>query len=157
VLPGVYAIAVTVAGRQLTSSLRVEGDPRVAFSDADRRTRQTALMDLYELQKSLVMARAATAAGVAHFDAVNRNTRDPNKESADQFSQRQAEISAELNTAGTLLRAIEGYSGVPTADQGRQISWVFDDAARTVDALNRALQRDGAAPARPISIPARHQ
>jgi len=124
---------------------------------ADRRTRQTALMDLYELQKSLVTARAAAVAGIAHFEAVNRNTRDANKESVGELSRLQAEINAELNMTGNLSRAIEGYSGVPTADQRRQTSWVFEDAARTVDDLNRALQRGGATPARLMSVPPRRQ
>jgi len=155
--PGVYTVTVAIAGRQLKGDLHIEGDPRVIFSDADRRTRQTALMELYELQRSLVTARAATVAGIARFEAVNRNTRDANKESVGELSRLQAEINAELNMTGNLSRAIEGYSGVPTADQRRQTSWVFEDAARTVDDLNRALQRGGATPARLMSVPPRRQ
>jgi hypothetical protein len=59
-----------------------------------------------------------------------------------QLGQWQAELAAEINTAGALSRAIEGYSGLPTSDQRRQIDWVLDDAARTVSAMNRILHTE---------------
>jgi hypothetical protein len=65
----------------------------------------------------------------------------------------QNEIAAESNTIGALSRSIEGFSGLPTVDQRRQIDWVFDDAAKTVNALNDALQSDGEPPAHLVSIP----
>ena len=37
VVPGVYTVTVLAAGRALTGTLRVDGDPRVTFSDADRK------------------------------------------------------------------------------------------------------------------------
>ena len=113
--------------RPLKGELRVDVDPRVTFSDADRRSRQTTLMRLYQVQKSLASARASTAA-----TRVGTDTR---------LAQLQAEISLELNTAGNLSRTIEGYSGLPTADQKRQVDWVVDDAAKTLLALNRVLTK----------------
>jgi hypothetical protein len=142
VLPGVYTVTVSAAGRQLKGEVHVEGDPRIAFPDADRRARQTALLNLYELQKSLVAARAAMSAA--------SNQRDVNS----GLLPLQAEITTELNTAGALSRAIEGYSGLPTADQRRQLDWVFDDASKTVDELNRVLHSDVRTPSRPAA-PAR--
>jgi len=59
-----------------------------------------------------------------------------------QLAQLQAEVSAEINAAAALSRAIEGYSGLPTSDQRRQIEWLLDDAARSVGALNRVLHTD---------------
>jgi hypothetical protein len=136
VLPGVYTVTVTVAGvggKPLKGELRVEGDPRVSFSDADRRARQAALLMLYELEKSLSAARASSATA-----RVGADTR---------LAQLQAEIAAELNTASALSRAIEGYSGLPTSDQRRQIEWVVDDGSKTLDALNRVLRTEMPAPA----------
>src|SRR6185503_17037941 len=106
------------------------------FPDADRRARQAVLMKLYDLQKSLAATRAASASARLASDT--------------QLGQLQAEIAAEIGTAGTLARAIEGYSGLPTADQRRQIDWLLDDAARTVAALNRILHTDMPALPRPM-------
>jgi len=153
VLPGVYTVAVRIGGRQLKDELRVEGDPRVTFSDADRRARQDALLQLYELQKALLQARAAAVAGVTHFEARARGARTPNREPEDRLRGLQTDIGVVMNTLGALSRSIEGYSGLPTADQRRQIDWAFDDAAKMVDALNDVLRTDGERPARLISIP----
>ena len=54
----------------------------------------------------------------------------------------QSDLVAQFNAVSNLSRAIEGYSGLPTADQRRQLDWAFDDAARAVEALNRVLQTD---------------
>jgi photosystem II stability/assembly factor-like uncharacterized protein len=137
VLPGVYSVTVsgvTVDGRTLKGELRVDGDPRVSFPDADRRARQTVLLTLYELQKSLARARVTTATARVASDA--------------RLAQLQTEIAAELNTASALSRAIEGYSGLPTSDQRRQIDWVLDDASKTIDALNQVLRTEMPAPVR---------
>jgi photosystem II stability/assembly factor-like uncharacterized protein len=152
VLPGAYDVTVDTAGRRLKTELKVDGDPRAAFAEADRRERQTLLLKLYELEKSLMAARAAAAAGIAHFDAVSRNPRleHPPQE---RLRQTQGEIGVALTAIANLFRSIEGYSGLPTADQRRQIAWAFDDAGKTVDALNDALQTDGAQPAQLMSIP----
>ena len=123
--------------------IKVEGDPRVTFSDADRRTRQTALLKLYELQKSLAVARATSASARVAADT--------------RLGQLQSEIAAELNTASALSRAIEGYSGLPTSDQRRQIDWVRDDAAATVEALNQVLRTELPVPARLEAPPPRRR
>ena len=74
-----------------------------------------------------------------------------------RLAQLQAEITAELNTASALSRAIEGYSGLPTSDQRRQIDWVFDDASKTIEALNQVLRTEMPAPARLKADPARRR
>jgi hypothetical protein len=152
VLPGVYTVTVDVASQHLRGLLTVEGDSRVTFSDSDRRERQTILLKLYALQKSLLAARAATAAGITHFDAVGRNGRKDHQPQ-EKLLAVQSEIASEMSAIVALSRTIEGYSGLPTADQRRQVGWMFDDAAKSVDALNEALQTDGARPVQLISIP----
>jgi hypothetical protein len=49
----------------------------------------------------------------------------------------QNEIAAQLNTINGLARAIDAYSGLPTADQHRQVAWAEDDVARIVGELKR--------------------
>jgi photosystem II stability/assembly factor-like uncharacterized protein len=155
VLPGVYTVAVRMGGLQLKDELRIEGDPRVTFADADRRARQDALLQLYELQKALLQARAAAVAGVTHFETLTRPARTPNHEPENRLRALQTDIGVVMSTIGGLSRSIEGYSGLPTADQRRQIGWAFDDAAKTVDALNDVLRTDGERPAPLIGIPKR--
>ena len=143
VLPGVYTVTVHAAGRWLQGELHVEGDPRVAFSDADRRTRQTSLLNLYALQKSLSAARAAAATAAGQLDTSGgRGIVSSRADTNSRLTQVQADVVAQFNAVNSLSRAIEGYSGLPTADQRRQLDWAFEDAAKAVEALNRVLQAD---------------
>ena len=122
VTPGTYTVTVTPpSGRKVSAKLTVELDPRLHVSDADRRLRQAALLKLYELEKTIAGARRA---GRADDAAVVRL---------------QGELASQLSAAAALSRAIDGYSGAPTADQRRQIEWVADDVAKTVAQLNRVV------------------
>ena len=152
VLPGVYTVTVNVAGRSLKGDVHVEGDPRVTFPDADRRTRQTALLNLYALQKSLAAARAAGATAAGQPDTPGRSPAT-RADISSQLTQVQAALVAQFNAVNNLSRAIEGYSGLPTADQRRQLDWAFEDAAKAVDALNRVLQTDTASSR--LTVPAK--
>jgi Sortilin, neurotensin receptor 3, len=143
VLPGVYTVTVNVNRRSFKGELRVEGDPRVSFTDADRRTRQTALLNLYALQKSLMAARTAGATAAGQLDAPGgRGLASSRADAGSRLTQVQSDLVAQFNAVSSLSRAIEGYSGLPTADQRRQLDWAFDDAARAIEALNRVLQTD---------------
>ncbi|HZT76960.1 MAG TPA: hypothetical protein VFA27_09900 [Vicinamibacterales bacterium] len=121
VMPGSYTVTLTTAaGSTQSKKLEVQLDPRLHVTDADRRARQTALMNLYELEKRIAAARAT---GRADDPAVARL---------------QGELTTELNTAASLTRAIDGYSGAPTADQRRQVDSVANDVSKTIAQLTRA-------------------
>jgi hypothetical protein len=153
VVPGAYAVAVRVAGRELKGPIRVEGDPRVTFSDADRMARQTAMLNLYELQKTLASSRTASRFAITRLDSLKGNT-DADRAVHTRVTQLQAELTAELNTVSALSRAIEGYSGLPTTDQRRQVDWAFQDVTTTVETLNTLLQNDPIKTAQPpIGVP----
>ena len=154
VLPGVYTVTVSAAGRSLNGELRVEGDPRATFSDADRRTRQNALLNLYALQKSLSAARVAGATAAGQFDFQGaRGIASSRADAASRLTQVQADLVAQFNAVTSLARAIEGYSGVPTTDQRRQLDWAFDGAGRAIEAMNIVLRTD-TAPSR-LTVPAK--
>ena len=154
VLPGAYGVTVTTEGRSLKGELRIEGDPRITFSDADRRARQTALLNLYALQQSLSAARVAGATAAGQLDTPGgRGINSSRADAGSRLTQVMADLVAQFNAATILSRSIEGYSGLPTADQRRQLDWAFDDAARAVEALNRVLQTD-TAPSR-LTVPAK--
>jgi photosystem II stability/assembly factor-like uncharacterized protein len=152
VLPGIYTVTVTAGGRLLKGELHVEGDPRVVFPDADRRIRQTALLNLYALQKSLSAARVAGATAAGQLDTPGgRGLYSSRADAASRLTRVQADLVAQFNAVTSLSRAIEGYSGLPTADQRKQIDWAFEDAGRAIEAMNRVLQTD-TAPSR-LTVP----
>jgi photosystem II stability/assembly factor-like uncharacterized protein len=154
VLPGGYTVTVNAAGRSLKGELRVDGDPRITFTDSDRRARQTALLNLYALQKSLSAARVAGATAAGQLDTPGgRGIASSRADAGSRLTRVQADLVAQFNASTSLSRAIEGYSGLPTADQRRQIDRAFEDAAKAVDALNRVLQTD-TTPSR-LTVPAK--
>ncbi len=122
VMPGTYTVTLaTPSGRPQTRKLDVQLDPRLHVSDADRRARQAALLRLYDLEKAVAAARSSGRAD------------DPT------VARLQGDLTEELNTAASLTRAIDAYSGAPTADQRRQIEWVAGDVGKTVGQLTRAI------------------
>ncbi|OLB62593.1 MAG: hypothetical protein AUI11_04965 [Acidobacteria bacterium 13_2_20CM_2_66_4] len=141
VLPGKYNVSVMLpSGRTLTGQLVVELDPRLHVADADRRVRQTSLLKLYELEKATAAARDA-ARGALDRAALARSASE-----GSALTRLQSDLTTMLNTAANLTRAIDGYSGAPTADQRRQIEWIFDDATKTIGELNRVLNADSRPP-----------
>jgi photosystem II stability/assembly factor-like uncharacterized protein len=52
VAPGEYKVTVSAAGKQLTSTLHVEQDPRIQISPADRQKWYDVLMRLYQMQRA---------------------------------------------------------------------------------------------------------
>ena len=122
VTPGRYSVRITLpTGKTLRAPLTVDLDPRLHVSDGDRRARQSALLRLYDLEKSIDRART-----------VGRRD-DP------LVARLQGELTSELTAAAALSRAIDGFSGAPTADQRRQIEWVAGDADKTVAQINRLV------------------
>ena len=144
VLPGKYTIALKAgANREAHGEIEVTGDPRVTFSDGDRRTRQTALLSIYDLQKSLGAARTAARSVTSEMAAIAKDVgKGPLDKLTSELSRLTGDVDRELNAANGLSRAIEVYSGLPTDDQRRQIDWAFEDATKTIEDLNRVLQSD---------------
>jgi len=129
------------------------------------------LIDLYNLEKTLGAARKASRTIGAQAETLKKAVGHQAaglETLAAHLSKIEREVNAEMNTASSLSRAMEGYSGLPTADQKRQVDWVFEDATASVAALNAAIQteapatygellKDGSLPAHqpPIPAPAR--
>ena len=84
------------------------------FSDADRRTRQTALLNLYELQHSLAAARTAARTVETQIAAIRKDVgKGPLDTLATEISRLTGDIDRELNAATGLSRAIEAVLGLP--------------------------------------------
>jgi hypothetical protein len=153
VLPGKYTVAITIPGlaKPLRGELTVQADPLDAgFSAAARHTRQEALLHIYGFQKTLVSARTAVRTLAGQAEAIKQDlTRGGASGAAvkaDSLAERlvrlQAEVERVLGIAGTLMRAIESFNTVPTADQANQLTWATDDATRAITILNRTTETD---------------
>ncbi len=131
VLPGKYTVTITIPGvsQPLRGSVTVEADPMDAsFTLADRRARQDVLLQVYALQKKLGAARTA-AAGKADG-------------AGEQQVRLQAEIERLIGLTGTLMRGIESFNTVPTADERQQLAWATDDATKVFAKLGLTAPRN---------------
>jgi hypothetical protein len=118
--PGKYQVAVRIQGltKELRGDVTITGEPNDGMSVAARAARQTAIDDLYALQRSLATARRPRSEGAADSERSRVN----------------AELDRLIGIAGNLMRAIEGFPSAPTADQRQQIAWATEDAARAIAA-----------------------
>jgi photosystem II stability/assembly factor-like uncharacterized protein len=138
VLPGRYAVTVSVPGisRELRGDVAVESDPLVSFADRDRRARQIALLTLYDLEKTLGAVRANLRTLATRRDSVARTD-----SAVAHLALLQSDADRDLAAAASLLRAIEGFSGLPTADQRAQLDLLFADVTRGVAELNATVEK----------------
>ena len=148
--PGKYIARVKLpGGRSLESEVTVLPDPRSPMSDADRRVHDTALLRSWSLQRQLAAARDtghavavqvssmrdfAKAAGEAGADVV----RALDRISAD-VNRAQGQIASASSIAARVQTAIDGYAGLPTDAQLRELEWAWLDARAAVTVLNQAI------------------
>ena len=170
VLPGEYSVDLTLPqsgdgdhegqGPIPTEMLTVEGDPLVPVSAGERRERQNALLDVYELQKTLATSSRAVlvlseqiADFKYHLDAraeawsVERSedAREQVEQLAKKVSSLQGGLRHETRVVEGgrgLVDSIERYSGAPTADQVRRLDWTFESVSRIVEELNRIMETE---------------
>ena len=119
VLPGKYIASVEGIGK---SEATVLPDPKFLISDADRKTRQTAIMNGYTLQQHLISVRDAA-----------RRLAGP------EGMRLQSEINRIIAAAANVQNAMDNYSGLPTAAQLRQLDWAWEDAVAAVNEVNGLL------------------
>jgi hypothetical protein len=143
VLPGSYAVKIVVPGvsKPLAGTVAVEADPLPRFSAADRATRQATLMRIYEWTKALGSARTAARALVAQHDSIAADLAG-----ADSLNARIARASTDIDRAFTSVNGqrgpIEGWSGVPTADQLKALGYAIDDAQKAMTQLNALINAE---------------
>jgi len=176
VAPGQYMVSVAIqnVAAPLRGQVTVSGDPLEKLSSADRQARQLAIMEVYDLQKTLFAAQAAVQSLVAQGADVKLDVAAGGVAAAAQAdstlkvaAQTQAEVNRLIGVTGSLMRALESFSTPPTTAQRQQIGWTYDDATRALTTLNRASQNTlpalysrygGSAKPRtipPVALPAR--
>jgi len=153
VMPGRYTIQVTPPnGAPLQTELTVLPDPRFPISDADRATRQSALMSAYTLQLELVPAREAAQTLTSQIGAMRQYLNGAGESGRSGLAQveraaagiarAQTQVDQAINAASNALNVIDGYAGLPTGAQLRQVDWAWEDALAGVAALNQVIEKD---------------
>jgi hypothetical protein len=162
--PGEYAIKIAAGKTEATQTAKVEEDPRINASAAERAARHKALMDLYELyktadsgQKSVTRLKTQLTSTLESWkrpgaSAVPENVR----KSAEALSKQVDDLSSRFvapqgptgaagppleyrpptfpQRIGRLMFAIEGYTAAPTSQQ-------IDDIAVVSKSLPEAMTR----------------
>lgn len=145
-LPGTYAVRVTVPGTvaPLSGRVVVEADPLPRFSASDRAARQALLMRVYDWTKSLGLARAAARALTAQRDSIATDIGAGAM--ADSLRARITRVSTDVDRAFTAVNGvrgpIEGWSGTPSVDQRKALDYAIDDARASTTLLNRLIATD---------------
>jgi photosystem II stability/assembly factor-like uncharacterized protein len=145
VLPGRYTVAVGLLKQDVT----VEPDPAFTISESDRKKRHAAILSAYSIQKQLVPARDAARsltdqlAGLRQYFAALGDSGKASLEAIDkvtpEITKAQGQIDRAIASAAQVQNAMDGYDGLPTAAQLRQVDWAWEDAATAAKALNKVI------------------
>jgi photosystem II stability/assembly factor-like uncharacterized protein len=145
VLPGRYTVAVGSLKQEVT----VEPDPRFPISESDRKRRHAAIVSAYSVQRQLVPARDTARtlgdqlAGLRQYFTALGDSGKASLEAIDkvtpEIAKAQTQIDRAIASAAQAENAMDGYDGLPTAAQLRQIDWAWEDAAASANALNKLI------------------
>jgi photosystem II stability/assembly factor-like uncharacterized protein len=145
VLPGRYTVALGSLKRDVT----VEPDPHFTITDSDREKRQAAIRGAYSIQQQLVPARDAARTladqltGLRQYFSAVGDSGKTSLESIDkvtpEIARAQAQIDRAIASAAQVQNAMDGYDGLPTAAQLRQVDWAWEDAIASATALNKLI------------------
>jgi hypothetical protein len=166
--PGEYTIKVTASGKEAIKTVRVEEDPRIQISEADRARWNDATMKAYELQKTADSAQRSVqnlkTQLTALQESLKKNTNVPQpitaaaKAVADQIDDIQRRLVPVFDQSGNagpplpdaprplirrlgqLAGAFESYTAAPTADQTAAIEELSRELKSLIDQLNRVIE-----------------
>ena len=148
-MPGTYSVRVTVPGLKapLTRTVAVDADPLPKFTVADRAARQALLMSIYDWTKTLGEARLAARALTSQRDSIRGDliaSGKPNAATlADSIAGHIGRVSASIDRAFTSINGqrgpIEGWSGLPTADQRKAVGYGIEDGRKAIADLNKLV------------------
>ncbi|HEX3742819.1 MAG TPA: hypothetical protein VHW09_02775 [Bryobacteraceae bacterium] len=141
VLPGEYRVTVKIGDAvTLSGPLTVLPDPAFAISDADRMTRQTAVMSAYSLQQQLAAARTAYERMAGQMAGARQNGSERMTMQAGDLLDQIAHCQTEAYSVET---AMDAYQGLPTAAQMADLDRVWTDGIAAVAGLNRIIEDTG--------------
>jgi hypothetical protein len=168
VQPGEYTVTIAVAGKQATKTVRVEEDPRIQISDADRAKLVEAQTKLYAMQRTTGNVRRALEGLRNQLTALQESLKKtPNvsgeintavKSVADKVNDLYAKTVNVPDTSGNagpalpdaprpiqnriggLANGLDGYTAVPTADESQRMDELAGELRALVEQVNKLLE-----------------
>ncbi len=168
VQPGEYTIRISVGENHVSKTVRVEDDPRIRISAADRARWQDASIKTYELQKSADATRrsmqnlksqtSAVQDALKKKAGVSQSLIDEVKELDAKIDAAQRKLIPVLNTSGSagpplpgtprpliarlgqLAGTFDSYTAAPTADQTERMDELAKELRSIVDEWNRVIE-----------------
>ena len=146
VLPGNYKLTLTIGTEiKLSGTAQVLPDPEFFISDADRKTREAAVMSAYSLQQQLAAARNGyeKVSGQIAVARLNGGSAGAADRLSSQSSELLDQIAHCLTDAYNLETAMDGYQGLPTGIQLHDLDRLWEDGVSAVAALNHVIEETG--------------
>lgn len=165
--PGEYNVRVFASGKEATATVRVQEDPRIQISDADRAKWTDAVMKAYELQRSGAAAQRAVQnlrtqittlqESLRQTPNVSKEVNDAVRSLSDQVDEVQSKIVQTpgppgsagpplpgtprpvLQRVGQLYSGLESYTAAPTADQTAKLADLSTELKSIVEQVNRVI------------------
>ena len=150
VLPGTYAVRLTMGGESQTTEVGVRLDPRREASRAALVARQDAMMRAHALAGPAREAAQRMGAMNERLDEIKSLVDGAELDDADRgrIEEMAEAVSGELEAieddfddadGGTGIGQMEGWSGAPTADQLYAIDRAWDAIPALIERLNAVL------------------
>lgn len=170
--PGEYTVKVTVGKDEATGTVRVEEDPRIAISAAERAARHQAMMQLYEMYKTADQGRKTVTGLKTALEKAIESWKKPEAPKVPENIQKDAETleklveqvgrrfvspRAALGNAGPpleyappplplrigrLMFVIDGYTAPPTVQQQEELASVAKRLDETMAEVKRLIDED---------------
>jgi photosystem II stability/assembly factor-like uncharacterized protein len=166
--PGEYTVKVSAAGKDATATIRVQEDPRIQISEADRAKWTDAVMKAYELQRSAAAAQRAVQNlrtqitsvqdSLRRTPNVSKEVNDAVKSVADQVDDVQRKIVQAFDNSGSagpplpgtprpilqrigqLFNGLDSYTATPTADQSAKLAELSSEMKALVEQVNKLIE-----------------
>jgi len=167
VAPGEYTVKVSAGGKDATGTIRVQEDPRIQISVADRAKWTDAVMKAYELQRSASAAQRSVQNLRTQMtglqDSLRRTPNVPREvnDAVKTVSDRVDDVSKKivpvfdqsgsagpplpdaprpvLGRIGQLFNGLDSYTAAPTTDQMSRLSELSGELKGLVDELNKLI------------------
>lgn len=165
--PGDYSVKISVAGKDVTTTVRVQEDPRIQMSEADHAKWSDALMKAYELQRSAGAAQRSVQnlktqmtslqESLRRTPNVPREVNDAVKSVSDQVDDIQKRLVPVFDQSGSagpplpdaprpvlgrigqLSNGLDSYTAAPTTDQMTRLSELSTELKGMVEQLNKLI------------------
>src|SRR5581483_5754756 len=165
--PGDYTVTITVAGKQLSKTVRVEEDPRIQISDADRAQLAEAQGKVFAMQRAAGQARRSLQNLKAQLTTLQESLKKTPgvsaeinsavKSVADQTDDLLKKLMGVPEVAGNagpplpdeprplqtringLFFGLESYTAAPTQDDARRMNEAAAELKTFVDQVNKLL------------------